>query len=308
MLRGTNAAIAITIRCDQTTPGCRARGQYAHMNPTNRIMNVCDRFFDDNLRGTKGEDLSLKSTSKLLGDCGSNFDLRIAQRARAATIIHECTHTPYAMNGEPCDDYAYGFIGCSLLPRGTFNRACAPYARANDKKCVNAGGGEGFCNGDISTKNADTYAFVAGGVFFEQRCGRPVPFPPLPAGVSKRSIEAAGVANIQTSRSARRAPQVSREVVNANRHSNGVRQAQNISNIDSISELRKGKRQTDSCPIMDDYLVIDGDENAISVTGYVHFGDSYASGMGTGTTSSDSCRVGSNNCESLQFMFEVFES
>ena len=277
------------------------------MNPTNRIMNVCDRFFNDNFRGPNGEDLSLKSTSKLLGDCGSNFDLRVAQRARAATIIHECTHTPYAMNGEPCDDYAYGFIGCSLLPRGTFNRACAPYARANDKKCVNAGGGEGFCNGDISTKNADTYAFVAGGVFFEQRCGRPIPFPPLLAGVSKRSIEAAGVANRQTSRYARRNPQVSREVVNANRPSNGVRQAQNTSNIDAMSELRKGKRQTDSCPIMDDYLVIDGDENAISVTGYVHFGDSYASGMGTGTTSSDSCRVGSNNCKSLQFRSEVFQ-
>ena len=58
---------------------------------------------------------------------------------------------------------------------------------------------------------------------------------------------------------------------------------------------------------MDDYLVIDGDENAISVTGYVHFGDSYASGMGTGTTSSDSCRVGSNNCKPLQFRSEVFQ-
>jgi lysophospholipase L1-like esterase len=30
-------------------------------------------------------------------------------------------------------------------------------------------------------------------------------------------------------------------------------------------------------------------------TGYVHFGDSYGAGMGTGTTSGDACRVGSNN-------------
>ena len=30
-------------------------------------------------------------------------------------------------------------------------------------------------------------------------------------------------------------------------------------------------------------------------TGYVAFGDSYAAGMGTGVTSGDSCRVGSNN-------------
>jgi hypothetical protein len=51
---------------------------------------------------------------------------------------------------------------------------------------------------------------------------------------------------------------------------------------------------------MDDYLIIDGpDDDSVSVTGYVHFGDSYASGMGTGTTSGDSCRVGSSNCEFL---------
>ena len=31
------------------------------------------------------------------------------------------------------------------------------------------------------------------------------------------------------------------------------------------------------------------------ILGYVHFGDSYASGMGAGTTSSDKCRIGSNN-------------
>lgn len=34
-------------------------------------------------------------------------------------------------------------------------------------------------------------------------------------------------------------------------------------------------------------------DTSVPVTGYVHFGDSFAAGMGTGTTSSDSCRVGS---------------
>ena len=34
-------------------------------------------------------------------------------------------------------------------------------------------------------------------------------------------------------------------------------------------------------------------------TGYVAFGDSYAAGMGTGVTSDDPCRVGSNNFAKL---------
>ncbi|KAK1757778.1 family 71 glycosyl hydrolase [Echria macrotheca] len=36
-----------------------------------------------------------------------------------------------------------------------------------------------------------------------------------------------------------------------------------------------------------------------SIVGHVHFGDSFASGMGTGSTSSDRCRVGSNNYGAL---------
>jgi hypothetical protein len=35
--------------------------------------------------------------------------------------------------------------------------------------------------------------------------------------------------------------------------------------------------------------------------GYVAFGDSYAAGMGTGTTTSDSCRIGSNNIGDLLY-------
>jgi lysophospholipase L1-like esterase len=36
-------------------------------------------------------------------------------------------------------------------------------------------------------------------------------------------------------------------------------------------------------------------------TGYVAFGDSFAAGMGTGTTSTDRCRVGSNNFGNLLY-------
>lgn len=42
--------------------------------------------------------------------------------------------------------------------------------------------------------------------------------------------------------------------------------------------------------------------------GYVAFGDSYAAGMGTGTTSSDSCRIGSNNFANLLYKWFNDES
>lgn len=39
----------------------------------------------------------------------------------------------------------------------------------------------------------------------------------------------------------------------------------------------------------------------VAIDGYVQFGDSYAAGMGTGTTTSDKCRVGSNNYGKLLY-------
>lgn len=311
MLQGTHPDYVILVTCDQSRPGCARKGQYAHMNADTQVMNFCNKFFDDQLG-----DESLKVTAALLNDCGSDFDLRTAQRARAATIIHECTHTRYAMDGDPCDDYAYGFIGCSRLPNGLFDRSCARYASPKYVKCPGNDGKEGYCPSQFSTQNADTYAFIAAGVFFEQKCGRPVPYPALPpplairSGVGKRGIEAItdvargtstniGVGKKQNSRHPRRSTNDFRETTKAVQQSNDGRQTHNISSVDPMQELKE-KRQTNSCPVMDDYLIIDGpDDDSVSVTGYVHFGDSYASGMGTGTTSGDSCRVGSSNCEFL---------
>ena len=49
-----------------------------------------------------------------------------------------------------------------------------------------------------------------------------------------------------------------------------------------------------------DAIVFDGDPNEpLAISGLVTFGDSYGAGMGTGTTSGDACRVGSNNYEQL---------
>jgi lysophospholipase L1-like esterase len=50
------------------------------------------------------------------------------------------------------------------------------------------------------------------------------------------------------------------------------------------------------CVSDDDYIQWeDLNDDIPVVTGQVHFGDSFAAGMGTGSTSGDKCRVGSNN-------------
>ncbi|KAL4747545.1 SGNH hydrolase-type esterase domain-containing protein [Aspergillus terricola var. indicus] len=71
-----------------------------------------------------------------------------------------------------------------------------------------------------------------------------------------------------------------------------------------LPELREepsGATIKATCIRYDDYLP-DLLEPAYRVDGYVAFGDSYSAGMGTGSTLSGPCRVGSNNY--LQLLFE----
>lgn len=55
-----------------------------------------------------------------------------------------------------------------------------------------------------------------------------------------------------------------------------------------------------SCPATPEYIPLDVDD---PIGSYVHFGDSYGAGMGTGTTSRDRCRVGSNNFGRLLYSY-----
>ena len=108
---------------------------------------------------------------------------------------------------------------------------------------------EGICPANLSEKNADTYSFVAAGVWFSLKCGAAIPFPPPPAPTPTP-----------------------------------------VPRFKPRGTLES--RQSDSCPNYGDDFVIDDQSN---IGDYVHFGDSYGAGMGTGTTSTDKCRVGSEN-------------
>lgn len=59
------------------------------MNDKEKRMTFCDKFFDTNDIG--------KTQPALDNNCDSLKDLRQAQRTRSSVIIHEASHTRYAM-------------------------------------------------------------------------------------------------------------------------------------------------------------------------------------------------------------------
>lgn len=135
----------------------------------------------------------------------------------------------------------------------------------------------------MSARNADTYSHVAAGIYFSRQCNRAIPFPTGPRGVPKGDIESPMLLNSTGH------PHDGRWTKRA--HRNAVKQF---------------KSRAESCPLMDDFIIWDGsdeDLNSIGVRGYAHFGDSYASGMGTGTTTWNKCRVGSNNYGDLLYQY-----
>lgn len=150
-------------------------------------------------------------------------------------------------------DYAYGLTYCLQVATGPFDRTCMTEKMKNPtkvKKVCPIVNGREICQPEVTARNADTYSFVAAGIFFTARCGTAIPFPPPP---SSRFM--------------------SRDVI--------------------------ASRQS-SCPADSDVIIDDG---VYPIGTYVHFGDSYGAGTGTGTTSGDKCRVGSNNFGRLIYSY-----
>jgi lysophospholipase L1-like esterase len=65
------------------------------------------------------------------------------------------------------------------------------------------------------------------------------------------------------------------------------------SRIKRRDDQKKALAARAECPNYVDYVIFD--DPSAQIVGYVHFGDSYAAGMGTGATSGDGCRIGENN-------------
>ncbi|KAF2280019.1 uncharacterized protein EI97DRAFT_454956 [Westerdykella ornata] len=179
MLDDANHDYDFEITCDNNTDMCKAK-YYAHMGDSKKRMNFCDVFFSPSG--------GIKPTQERLDKCGE-ITLKEAQWSRSSILVHECTHTGFAMDPEKRTlDYAYGFSANYLLPLGKWNRDCAPYKKAGKVLCPdpNDPKKEGICDAEKSAENADTYSFVAAGVGFSKLCKRAIPLPPAPS--AKRAL------------------------------------------------------------------------------------------------------------------------
>ncbi|KAM0818679.1 putative Lysine-specific metallo-endopeptidase domain-containing protein [Seiridium cardinale] len=179
MLDDSQHGFDFKITCDDTTSMCKDK-YLAHMNDKKKTMNFCNRFFD-----TK---VGILPTQDRLDKCDS-IDLRAAQFSRSAIIVHECSHTSFAMDPEDRTvDYAYGFNSNYLLPLGKFDRSCAPYKKAGKIMCPDPKDKtkEGICDAELSAKNADTYSFIAAGVGYSKLCSRDIPLPAAPSSKLRR--------------------------------------------------------------------------------------------------------------------------
>lgn len=92
-------------------------------------------------------------------------------------LLHELTHTTYAMNGQQkALDYAYWVPDCLALALHKFDRSKAWYA---DPKfpplCPNRDGKEGYCEPELSQSNADSIALIAAGIYFSAKCCANIP-------------------------------------------------------------------------------------------------------------------------------------
>ncbi|KAH7327192.1 SGNH hydrolase-type esterase domain-containing protein [Rhexocercosporidium sp. MPI-PUGE-AT-0058] len=238
-----------TATCDGLTEYCSTTGLYAHIidnaeGNAGRI-NFCENFWTDP---------RIVSTASIVDVCEIEVkDLRMVQRTRSALLLHEMTHTFFAMSFEDkMLDYAYGYTYCVQLATGNFDRSCMKTQMQINSTilCPDASGNEGTCLAVKSARNADSYTFVAAGVWYTSKCSGSIP---LPDPVTKRSV--------------------------------GLRRA--------------------ACPGNSDSIFL---ESYNPIGQYVHFGDSYGAGMGTGRTSTDKCRVGSNNFGRLLYRWINDES
>lgn len=202
----------VDVTCASSTRGCE-KGNFLHMNDilsgskgkTVATMNFCpgDKKFFNTL--TTGEE-SLIDTNKRLNELKaqikgdkSNF-LKLAHRSRAIALIHELSHTNYATAAAvdqvktPYDryhmakDFAYGLGDCLALAKGTFMRAPGSQRYVFPSGSVYCGESNdkgGICPAAVAFINADSYAFLAAGVWFSKQLGKEIPVPSCTA-TSKR--------------------------------------------------------------------------------------------------------------------------
>ncbi|KAH7380166.1 SGNH hydrolase-type esterase domain-containing protein [Pyrenochaeta sp. MPI-SDFR-AT-0127] len=292
MASGTNQEYIFEVTC-KPSKFCSDPSYYAHMGDDRQTMNFCDSFF-----APTGE---IKGTNDRTQDCQS-MTLKEAHRSKAAVLVHEMTHTRYAMLYEdPALDYAYGFTTSYQLALGVFDRSCAPWIKNKKTSkilCPKANGEEGVCDEKYSGKNADSFALVAAGIYFSEKCNRAIPLPPLPTPIfvfNPTPVSSVPIIRPSSAVGSGASVILLRPSIEPTKASSMVigTPVPRFMPRNRRNEPKQALNVRASCPVYDDYIAFD--DSREEIVGYVHFGDSYGAGMGTGTTTTDGCRVGENN-------------
>lgn len=113
-MRGNFDHYRVKVRCEATSVGCAKNGWIAHMNSESKCMNICPNFFD-----TIIDKKESPYTGTAIANCATG-DLRYMQRSKGAIILHEVSHTWYAMGrAEKADGYGPLFNLCCVSRAGS---------------------------------------------------------------------------------------------------------------------------------------------------------------------------------------------
>lgn len=185
----------VELVCELERPACKKGPFWAFANNAKKEINFCARFFSTDATTVDATFTSVLPTAKRITDMKALTDqtkatLTGAHRSKAGILVHEATHFASVMAGlttaglmgkhTTAKDYAYGYTSCYELAHHSLYRDCLPYAKVfKDVYCGTSLTDQGLCDMTISVQNADTWAFVAAGVYFTEQLGFDVALPAL---------------------------------------------------------------------------------------------------------------------------------
>lgn len=189
------------VTCSQTAIICPDQDRIAFTWSSGRTLNLCpEQFFSRKTSSpeayiaTSARIADIKAVIANVARKGSELPRDLLQRAshsRAMIIIHELTHLPRIghaavqlgpilyrrrQSHENTLDFAYGLKDCLLLRQGRFFRD-PNYVQNPGYWCGENPDVGGFCPPSVAWMNADSWEFLATGVWMSKQIGVRLPIP-----------------------------------------------------------------------------------------------------------------------------------
>ncbi|OJJ98707.1 hypothetical protein ASPACDRAFT_30615 [Aspergillus aculeatus ATCC 16872] len=205
----------------------------------------------------------ITSTAARLANCGT-LNLRKCSRSRSTVIVHESMHTRYVMGKDTQLESSTRANDYAYGINGCLSLAANTFTRA----CP-------------AYKNLPNLC--------------PDPTTGLDGHCDKSYTAMNADSWALTAAGAYYSAQCSREFPISNEVPTTLNLASHLTKRDT--------GDSGACNLVDDFILWDVYDNSDQVTGLVHFGDSFAAGMGTGRTPWTYCRVGSENYGKLLYNY-----